>query len=115
MTLQGRRHSAAPAAAAAPGVRPGAESAVAGMTVPKAELPDAAGVNGGGGGGAAPGRGGDVLGSGVNGLPDVVFDGGYRIPGDIYARLFDYQKTGAAGRAPCPPCDLLLCTFLSHI
>ena len=25
---------------------------------------------------------------------DIVFDGGYRIPGTIYSRLFDYQKTG---------------------
>lgn len=28
--------------------------------------------------------------------PDVEFDGGYRIPADIYDRLFDYQKTGEA-------------------
>lgn len=26
--------------------------------------------------------------------PDAVFDNGYRIPGDIYPSLFDYQKTG---------------------
>ncbi|KAM3421722.1 hypothetical protein BST61_g2103 [Cercospora zeina] len=26
--------------------------------------------------------------------PDAVFDGGFRIPGDIYPSLFDYQKTG---------------------
>lgn len=26
--------------------------------------------------------------------PDAEFDGGYRIPGDIYPSLFDYQKTG---------------------
>ncbi|MBE7179663.1 MAG: DEAD/DEAH box helicase family protein, partial [Terriglobus roseus] len=26
--------------------------------------------------------------------PDAVFDGGLRIPGDIYPSLFDYQKTG---------------------
>ena len=26
--------------------------------------------------------------------PDVVFEGGYHIPGDLYGRLFDYQKTG---------------------
>ena len=63
-------------APAAPGVRPGAERAVAGMGQPEAA--DAA-------------TGGE--------LPDVVFDGGYRIPGDIYARLFDYQKTGARGAA----------------
>ncbi|KAL3138902.1 hypothetical protein ABBQ32_005724 [Trebouxia sp. C0010 RCD-2024] len=25
---------------------------------------------------------------------DVVFDGGYQVPGGIYSRLFDYQKTG---------------------
>ena len=27
---------------------------------------------------------------------DVVFEGGLHIPGDLHARLFDYQKTGAA-------------------
>ncbi|WEW59780.1 DNA repair protein rhp26 [Emydomyces testavorans] len=27
-------------------------------------------------------------------VPDTVLDGGYRIPGDIYPYLFDYQKTG---------------------
>lgn len=26
--------------------------------------------------------------------PDTVFEGGFRIPGDIYPSLFDYQKTG---------------------
>jgi DNA excision repair protein ERCC-6 len=26
--------------------------------------------------------------------PDTTFDGGFRIPGDIYPALFDYQKTG---------------------
>ena len=26
--------------------------------------------------------------------PDTVFDGGYRIPGDIFPSLFNYQKTG---------------------
>ncbi|KAI5360882.1 putative helicase, P-loop containing nucleoside triphosphate hydrolase, SNF2-like domain superfamily [Septoria linicola] len=26
--------------------------------------------------------------------PDAAFDGGFRIPGDIYPSLFDYQKTG---------------------
>lgn len=26
--------------------------------------------------------------------PDAVFEGGYRIPGDVYPSLFDYQKTG---------------------
>lgn len=25
---------------------------------------------------------------------DVVFDGGYQVPGSVYSRLFDYQKTG---------------------
>jgi len=25
---------------------------------------------------------------------DVVFDGGYQVPGSIFGRLFDYQKTG---------------------
>ncbi|KAK2796273.1 hypothetical protein FQN51_009484 [Onygenales sp. PD_10] len=27
-------------------------------------------------------------------VPDTAFDGGYRVPGDIYPYLFDYQKTG---------------------
>jgi DNA excision repair protein ERCC-6 len=27
-------------------------------------------------------------------IDDTTFDGGYRIPGDIYPSLFDYQKTG---------------------
>lgn len=27
-------------------------------------------------------------------VPDTEFDGGYRIPGDIYPSLFNYQKTG---------------------
>lgn len=27
---------------------------------------------------------------------DVVFEGGFRVPADIYTRLFDYQKTGTA-------------------
>ncbi|KAJ9652666.1 DNA repair protein rhp26 [Neophaeococcomyces mojaviensis] len=27
-------------------------------------------------------------------IPDTVFDNGYKIPGDIYPSLFDYQKTG---------------------
>ncbi|KAK9701560.1 DNA repair protein rhp26 [Basidiobolus ranarum] len=26
-------------------------------------------------------------------IPDATFDGGFRVPGDIYANLFDYQKT----------------------
>lgn len=28
---------------------------------------------------------------------DAVFDGGFRVPGNVYDRLFDYQKTGAKG------------------
>ena len=27
-------------------------------------------------------------------LAEVSFDGGFRVPGRIYNRLFDYQKTG---------------------
>ncbi|PGH16675.1 hypothetical protein AJ79_01547 [Helicocarpus griseus UAMH5409] len=27
-------------------------------------------------------------------VPDTMLDGGYRVPGDIYPYLFDYQKTG---------------------
>ena len=26
--------------------------------------------------------------------PDAEFDGGFKVPGDIFSRLFDYQKTG---------------------
>ena len=29
---------------------------------------------------------------------DAVFDGGFRVPGGIFTRLFDYQKTGVE---PC--------------
>ena len=49
----------------------------------------------------------DALGQAENGLededewhlphplrPDSVFEGGYRIPGDVYPSLFDYQKNG---------------------
>ncbi len=25
---------------------------------------------------------------------DAVFEGGFRVPGTVYGRLFDYQKTG---------------------
>lgn len=31
---------------------------------------------------------------------DVVFDGGYQVPGSIYSRLFDYQKTGQLPQSP---------------
>lgn len=75
--MQGQQKGTVLAAPAAPGVRPGAERAVAGMGQPKA-------------------AGADDAATGSE-LPDVVFDGGYRIPGDIYERLFDYQKTGARG------------------
>jgi DNA excision repair protein ERCC-6 len=27
-------------------------------------------------------------------IPDVIFEGGYRVPGDLYSKLFDYQRTG---------------------
>ncbi len=27
-------------------------------------------------------------------LADVIFEGGYRVPGDLYSKLFDYQRTG---------------------
>lgn len=27
-------------------------------------------------------------------VPDVIFEGGYRLPGDLYSKLFDYQRTG---------------------
>lgn len=27
-------------------------------------------------------------------VPDTVFEGGYKVPGDVYPSLFDYQKTG---------------------
>ena len=27
-------------------------------------------------------------------VPDTIFDNGYKIPGDVYPSLFDYQKTG---------------------
>lgn len=32
---------------------------------------------------------------------DAVFDGGFRVPGNVYDRLFDYQKTGAKRLRRC--------------
>ena len=40
-------------------------------------------------------------------MRDVEFDGGFKIPGTIYNRLFDYQKTGAVD------CLLLLALSIS--
>ena len=31
---------------------------------------------------------------------DVFFDGGYQVPGSIFSRLFDYQKTGVSHMFP---------------
>lgn len=112
---QGRQRNSLHAAAAAPGVRPGAQSAVAGTPTDAGArngAADPADANSAGSGGTiireddpgaevGPGDEGGDPGARVGAedeggdLPDVVFDGGYRIPGDIYARLFDYQKTGA--------------------
>ena len=39
-------------------------------------------------------RGGEAAGEGADVLAEVSFDGGFRVPGSIYNRLFDYQKTG---------------------
>ena len=30
----------------------------------------------------------------VEEIPDVVFEGGYKVPGELYSKLFDYQRTG---------------------
>ena len=27
-------------------------------------------------------------------IPDIIFEGGFRVPGDLYSKLFDYQRTG---------------------
>jgi hypothetical protein len=32
---------------------------------------------------------------------DAVFEGGFRVPGNVYDRLFDYQKTGALSFRTC--------------
>lgn len=37
-------------------------------------------------------------------MADVAFDGGFSVPGNIYNRLFDYQKTGKLFSVPrCHP------------
>ena len=41
-------------------------------------------------------------------LSPVVFEGGYQIPGDLYDKLFDYQKTGF------PPLPQISNSWLSH-
>ena len=33
--------------------------------------------------------------------PDAEFDGGFKVPGDVFSRLFDYQKTGWTSPHPC--------------
>ena len=58
-------------------------------------------------GASAPAAGGgDRLGAAADGGTDVLaeasFDGGFRVPGSIYNRLFDYQKTGMR-IWPAPP------------
>ena len=42
-------------------------------------------------------------------LAEVSFDGGFRVPGRIYNRLFDYQKTGRMHRLPLMPMHDSLC------
>ena len=37
--------------------------------------------------------------------PDAVFEGGLRIPGRIFTRLFDYQKTGEHWLFCCRRCS----------
>ena len=58
------------------------------MQAPGASAPAAGGGHRGGG---AAGAGADVR---ADVLAEVSFDGGFRVPGSIYNRLFDYQKTG---------------------
>ena len=41
-------------------------------------------------------------------LADVEFEGGLRVPGDIYNRLYDYQKTGGLF-----PVQLVVCVMLT--
>ena len=57
---------------------------VHGIQAPGASAPAAGGGHGGG----------DAAGVGADVLAEVSFDGGFRVPGSIYNRLFDYQKTG---------------------
>ena len=60
-----------------------AESIISGVQAPGASAPAAGGGN----------RAGAADGS-ADVLAEVTFDGGFRLPGSIYNRLFDYQKTG---------------------
>lgn len=65
--------------------------AVTAADIAPGQAPGAAAPAAGGGDAAAVALDDDVM-------ADVEFDGGFRVPGDIYHRLFDYQKTGMA---PC--------------
>lgn len=47
-----------------------------------------------GGGNAAAGEGDNAGAPDEDVLANVEFDGGLRVPGEIYNRLYDYQKTG---------------------
>ncbi len=58
---------------------------------PGAAAPAAGGGNAANGG--ATSGGADVADQ-EDVMADVAFDGGFNVPGDIYHRLFDYQKTG---------------------
>ena len=55
-----------------------------------AQAPGASAPAAGGGNQAA----GSLNEAGDDVLAEVSFDGGFRVPGRIYNRLFDYQKTG---------------------
>ena len=64
-------------------------------------------------GASAPAAGGGNAGSlnaaGDDVLAEVSFDGGFRVPGRIYNRLFDYQKTGKTHCLPLMPMHDKLC------
>ena len=69
------------------------------ITPPGLQAPGASAPAAGGGNSTAADGSADVL-------AEVSFDGGFRLPGSIYNRLFDYQKTGMRVR----PCPTFMCT-----
>ena len=52
---------------------------------------------------AGGGNAGSLNAAGEDVLAEVSFDGGFRVPGRIYNRLFDYQKTGKTLSVLCCP------------
>lgn len=44
---------------------------------------------------------------------DAVFDGGFKVPGSIFGRLFDYQKTGVASIRRSTVCASRCCSGMT--